>query len=222
MESGSSKGFVASGLRKVGVAGGRVVFAFLLGLQTHARAREATSSESWEPQGLFAAGRYEATLGSGVMFSPFLATANRPTINYTLTSVQFGYMLGDVRGDGWWRGNFELAGEGLGSALFEGAGNYIAGGTVWLRYNFVPRTSWGLIPYAQAGAGFVATDIDRALIGQSLNFQLGLAVGVRYLVSRNWSVSLEYRYQHISNANTGPRNVGLNANGPILGVSYFF
>ena len=220
MESDGCKGFVAPGLRQVGA--GWVVFAFLLGLHTPAGAQEATGAGSWEPERLFAAGRYEATLGSGVMFSPFLATANRPTINYTLTSLQLGYMLGDVRGDGWWRGNLELAGEGFGSALFEGAGNYIAGGTCWLRYNFVPRRSWGLIPYAQAGAGLVGTDIDRALIGQSLNFQLGLAVGVRYLVSQNWSVSLEYRYQHISNANTGPRNVGVNANGPILGVSYFF
>ena len=65
-------------------------------------------------------------------------SANRPPINYTFTGVQLGYMLGDVKGDGWWRGNFELAGEGFGSAIFEGDGSYISGGTLWLRYNFVP------------------------------------------------------------------------------------
>jgi hypothetical protein len=35
-------------------------------------------------------------------------------------------------------------------------------------------------------------------------------------------LNLECRYQHISNANTGKHNLGINAIGPLLGVSYFF
>ncbi len=202
-----------------------MVLFWLFSFQAAANAEDAGTTSpttGFSPEQLFERGRYEAALGSGVMFSPFLANANRPTINYTLTSLQFGYMLGDVRGDGWCRGNFELAGEGFGSAVFDGPGGYIAGGALWVRRNFVHRGLWGLIPYVQAGAGMVGTDIDRDLIGQSFNFNLGLAVGVRYLVSRSWSVTLEYRYQHISNANTGPRNVGINADGPMLGISHFF
>ncbi len=131
-------------------------------------------------------------------------------------------MLGDVKARAWWRGNFEVAGEGFGSAIFEGPGGYIAGGTLWLRYNFVPKCSCGFVPYFQAGGGGVSTDIDRGIVGQPFNFNLDLGVGVRYLAGRNWSISLEYRYQHISNADLGVRNLGINAGGPILGVSYFF
>jgi len=107
------------------------------------------------------------------------------------------------------------------SCVFNGTGTYVAGATAWLRYNFVPARS-RLLPYAQAGAGFVFTDIDRNLLGQDFNFNLGLGVGFRYLISERWSLSLEYRYQHISNANLAHRNVGINAHGPVLGLSFFF
>jgi len=42
------------------------------------------------------------------------------------------------------------------------------------------------------------------------------------LLGRNWALNLEYRYQHISNANIGPKNLGINASGPFLGASCFF
>ena len=169
----------------------------------------------------FSTGRYEASVGNGTLFSPFLAIKGRPTINYTITEVQLGYMISNVRGAGWWRGNFEFAGEGFGSAIFQGSGSYIAGITLWGRYNFVPESS-RVVPFAQAGAGLTSTDIDHHVTGQDFNFNLNIGVGIRYFVSKSWSVNLEYRYQHISNANTGPHNLGINSNGPILGVSYFF
>jgi lipid A 3-O-deacylase len=177
-----------------------------------------------EPLGsedLFTKGRYEAALTSGVLFSPFIATEGRPTINYTISEVQFGYMLGDTKGSGVFRGNFELLGEAFGSAIFVGPGDYIVGMTIWGRYNFV-QPNWRLIPYIQAGAGLTATDIDRQIVGQAFNFNLDLGIGARYLISQKWALMLEYRYQHISNANSAQHNLGINANGPILGVSYLF
>ena len=47
----------------------------------------------------------------------------------------------------------------------------------------------------------MSTDIDHSILGQPFNFNLDLGAGVRYFIGRNWSLSLEYRYQHISNAN---------------------
>jgi opacity protein-like surface antigen len=170
----------------------------------------------------FAGGRYEAALTSGALFSFSGPSENRAPINYTFTGVQLGYMLEDVKGDSWWRGNLELAGEGFGSAIFGGDGSYISGGTLWLRYNFVPESSHRLVPYAQGGAGCVSTDINHGIVGQPFNFNLDLGFGVRCLLGRNWSLSLEYRYQHISNAGLNKHNLGINADGPILGVSYFF
>jgi len=170
----------------------------------------------------FERGRYEAGFTGGALFSPFVANRNRPTIDYTVTGLQLGYMLGDVKRKGWWRGNLELAAEGFGNAVFEGPGGYIAGATLWLRYNFVPRWSPGLVPYVEAGAGVVSTDIDHHIVGQPFNFNLDLGVGMRYFIARDWALDLECRYQHISNANLGRKNLGINSIGPVLGISYFF
>jgi opacity protein-like surface antigen len=182
--------------------------------------REAAESDkAFSP--LFQAGAYELSLSSGVLFSPFGATHNRPTINYTLSELQFGYMVTDVEEHGWLRGNFEITGAAFGSGIFLGEGSYIIGCTTWLRYNLVP-VKGRFSGYAQAGGGVVATDIDKGIVGQTFNFNLDLALGVRYFISPRISLNLEYRYQHISNANLGRKNVGINAHGPILGISYFF
>ena len=170
---------------------------------------------------LFAHARYEIALNNGLLFSPFVATENRPSINYTVTELQFGYMLTDVKGAGWLRGNFEILADGFGSSVFKGGGTYAAGATMWLRYNFVsPRCR--LAPYAQAGGGFAFTDIDRRIVGQDFNFNIDFGIGLRYLVASRWALGLEYRFQHISNGNMARSNVGINAHGPVLGVSYFF
>ena len=170
----------------------------------------------------FKPGHFEAALTGGAFFSPFPPCGNRPTINYSFTSLQLGYMLGNVQGNGWYRGNFELAGEAFGSGIFEGPGDFIAGGTLWIRYNFVPRHSPGLVPFVQAGAGMVTTDIDHHIVGQPFNFNLDAGFGVRYFIAPDWTLNLEYRYQHISNADMGENNLGINACGPFLGISHFF
>ena len=170
---------------------------------------------------LFEIGRYEANLNSGALFSPFIATKGRPKIKYTLTELGLGFMLSEPKERAWWRGNFEFAGDGFGSAIFEGSGDYIAGATLWLRYNFI-QSSARLVPYTQIGGGFVFTDIDRGIVGQRFNFNLDVGFGFRYLLSERWALNLEYRYQHISNANLAPKNLGINAHGPMLGISLFF
>lgn len=169
----------------------------------------------------FARGKYELSLSSGVMFSPIGADHARPTINYTLSGLQLGWMLTDVNRSGWLAGNVELAGQVMGGAAFQGPGNYIAGGTAWVRYNFVqPR--WRVIPYVQGGAGIEALDMDSELVGGQFAFNLNVGAGARYLVNRNWSVNLECLYQHLSNATIYRHDVGINAVGPMLSISYFF
>src|SRR5690349_11237732 len=194
----------------------------VLGLRRSQAADAQTNGQPPEAFGnLFAVGRWEGSFNAGVLFSPVIATYQRPTINYTITSLQFGTMLSELKGTGWLRGNFELAGEGFGSAIFQGPGGYIAGITLWGRYNFV-RPDWRFVPFVQVGAGLTATDINRGVVGQTFQFNLDIGIGTRYFLAGHWSVNLECRYQHVSNANTGKHNLGINAIGPLLGVSYFF
>jgi opacity protein-like surface antigen len=130
-------------------------------------------------------------------------------------------MIDDVSGDDWLRGNFEVAPEIFGAGIWHRSGNYIAGWTLWGRYNVVPR-NWRLTPFIQLGAGAVLTDISHQCDGQNFNFNLDAAVGARYFIRKNISIDAEFRYQHISNADTGRRNIGINAIGPVVGVSWFF
>ena len=122
---------------------------FLLSLQLCRAAEGDMANESADAslfEDHFQRGRYEAAITGGALYSFSGPAVRRSTIDYSYSSLQLGYMLGDIEGDGWCRGNFELAGEAFGSAIFHGDGSYISGGTLWLRYNFVPRTRRGWFP----------------------------------------------------------------------------
>lgn len=163
----------------------------------------------------------EMAAGSSVMFSPFAASNGRPTFNYATGFFQTGYMLSDPNGAGILRGNWEFLGEAFVGGFFIGRGHYITGTTLWLRYNFV-QPGGRLTPYGQLGGGILFADIDQKIAGQTFNFNLDAAVGVRYFFQPDLSLNIEYRYQHISNANTGNHNLGLNAQGPVLSLSWAF
>jgi opacity protein-like surface antigen len=182
---------------------------------------EAVKADETAADNHFQKGLFEASLGSGAMFSPFAVNLSRPTVDYTVTEAVLGYMLTAPAGPGILRGNFEVAGSLFGGTIFNGEGTYVTGTTVWLRYNFVPETG-RFAPYAQAGMGLTGTDLDRRIESQNFNFNLNLGAGVRYFVARNWSLNLECRYQHISNADMAEHNLGINAIGGLLSVSYFF
>jgi opacity protein-like surface antigen len=169
----------------------------------------------------FQKGLFEASLGTGVMFSPMITGVSRPRVDYTITEAQLGYMLTEVSGPSVLRGNFEAAGSLFGGGIFDGEGTYVSGMTVWLGYNFVPRDS-RFAPFVHAGMGLTETDVNRQLEGQNFNFNLNLGAGVRYFIAPKWSLNLECRYQHISNADMSSHNQGVNALGPILSVSHFF
>jgi hypothetical protein len=169
----------------------------------------------------FDKGAREISAGAGVLFSPFGATGKRPTENYAGPLVQVGCMLNSPDSDAAWRGNFEALGELFGAGIFEGSGNYIASTTLWLRYNIVPP-KWNIAPYLQAGAGVSLTDVDHRVFGQAFNFNLDAAAGLRYILNQQCSLNVEYRFQHVSNAGMAKHNLGINAQGTVLSVSWYF
>lgn len=169
----------------------------------------------------FQGGKYQLTLGSGVMFSPIGADHQRPQVDYTLSVVQFGWMLSDVKGSSWYRGNWEMSLEAMGGTVFKGEGSYMAGGTLLFRYNFV-QAGWRVVPFVAAGGGAEATNFNQDLLGENFNFNLDVVAGVRCFLAPKWALDLECRYQHLSNATIANHDIGINAVGPMLGLSYFF
>lgn len=195
-------------------------FSILLAL-TCTGAMAADVEQSKDVSDFFGHDKYELSLMSGAMFSPIGADRGRHTVDYSLSGLQLGWMLSEPGRPGWLRGNWEVALEAMGGAVFEGRGSYMAGGTIWARYNFI-QPGWRVVPYLQAGAGAEATDFDQRLIGETFNFNLDIGAGARCMIRRNWALQFECRYQHISNAKLSKHDVGINAVGPMIGLSYFF
>ena len=109
----------------------------------------------------------------------------------------------------------------MGGAVFEGKGSYLAGGTLWFRYNFI-QANWRVVPYFQGG-GAEAIDIDKHWWA-GRHFNLGVAAGVRsgLAVTPHWTLNLECRYQHLSNGTLAKHDLGERTMGPMAGVSYLF
>lgn len=170
----------------------------------------------------FHTGWHELAVGAGEE-TTCITGYGRPIVNYIMGFAEAGYFLYDTAGKGFLRGNLEVLPEAFGSGIFTSTttGHYIAGGSLYLRYNFI-QPGWRVVPYLQGGAGLTSMDIDHQYDGMNFNFNLGAVTGVRFLVTHSCSVNLEALFQHISNADLGVHNIGLNSVGPRLSVSWLF
>jgi lipid A 3-O-deacylase len=176
----------------------------------------------------FKQGHFELSLVTGALFSPvdfdFLPRSGT-SFDYTQTEIRAGWMLNSPYDAGILSGNFEfLIGLGGGAVIY-GPGTALANGDLFLRYNFVQRRAV-IVPYVQIGAGLLVSDAaqdhSQRNIGRTIEGNLQTSLGVRILLNANWSLDLEGVFQHISNANTADRNVGVNALGGLVGVTREF
>lgn len=176
-------------------------------------------------QSPFDRGTWELGFTAGYLYSPVFATSNRPAFSYLQQDLTLGLMLNSPAGPGIWRGNWEVLLNAAVAEVVQGPGNYLAGGRVLLRYNFVQENArW--VPFIQLGAGGLASDAYRdnhqRILGSAFSFTLVGDIGIRYMVNSRWSVLVMFDYEHISNANRANRNLGVNALGGMIGVSTFF
>lgn len=169
----------------------------------------------------FQRGWHEANVGAGVLFSNLKRDDKRPNIDYSVFYIQMAYTLTEPRGDAFYRGSLQFAPEISGAGIYHGPGSYVASATFWLRYDFVPK-GWRVTPYIQGGVGASVLDIPQQYDGKSFNFNVDGSVGARYFIQPKCALNLEYRFQHISNANMWMHNVGVNTSGPMAGISWFF
>ena len=139
--------------------------------------------------------------------------------------LRLGWWMTSPRGPGWLRGRFEGMLELSVAPVFEGAGSIVVGPSVLFRYNFV-QPGARLVPYFQIGVGVIYTDAyrDRSqdAIGSAVEFSLQGSVGTRFALNSRISLDAELQFHHISNAHLARRNLGVNALGGLIGISYFW
>ena len=180
-----------------------------------------------ESESPYHAGGWEIQGMAGVFWDLELYS-DKPTFDYVLESLRGGYMITNPTGHGLWRGNLELLLDASGGEFFRGPANYLVGGNVLLRWNFVqvPQPKW--VPYFQLGAGGLYHDarpVDtraQSILGSNVEAMLHAGFGIRRHLNERWSIDGELGYRHISNASTSEHNLGLNSLGGQLGLSYFF
>jgi hypothetical protein len=130
-------------------------------------------------------------------------------------------MLGSVRSEGhWYRGNWEWRGELFTGAEFSPASTWGVGLTPHLGYDFTTGTRW--VPFADIGAGVMATGERAPDLGGAFEFNLQAETGVHWFVRDNVAVTMEARYLHVSSAGLYHPNLGLNTVAGLVGVAWFF
>lgn len=143
-----------------------------------------------------------------------------PLFSFNETDLQLGYML-PVIGKSFYRGNFEgLADLFLWESVREHSG-ILGGGALGIHYNFV-QPGWRFVPYLGASLGVSGNDLyvqqSQQIFGGPFDFVLQAKVGARYFISKNWGLILEGGYEHVSNGDIYPRNVGVNQFGGRFGI----
>ena len=160
---------------------------------------------SWCGDNVFSGGRssFQVLLGgyfSGKPGPPI------PSFDYVPLTFRQGWMLTNPSDDGLLRGNWEFLADVTVSAITSDYGHWFAGPSFYLRHNFVQPEAF-LVPYAQLGAGFILNDLTgtnpRRPSAKFFEFYLHAEVGVKYFISKNWSVDLEGGL-HTSRTRTRP------------------
>lgn len=133
----------------------------------------------------------------------------------------FGYILSDEHGPGWLRGNFELLAEPMLVHFSSRSESATAVGlSVVARWIFA--TDWVVRPYLEVGGGILAGQLEFRQTNCDVNYVLEGGPGLLWFLSDQVAITAGYRFQHISNARSCEKNLGLNSSLFSVGISYFF
>ncbi len=182
----------------------------------------ASAQSSFEAHDVLRKGAVE--LGGAVGYAQgTTAIGAGPSANRSAVFVmpRVGMVLTDPLGKSWWQGNIELLLEPVFARFTKPYAAEAAGGSFVLKYNFLSFGRW--MPFWDAGAGMIWTNLAPRIPEQSTQFEFVLETGpgVHYFVTDRITWTMGVRYHHISNANLGDRNTGINGVLPYVGVSFF-
>ena len=199
-----------------------IVVAFFFGIVLWTTAGVAAERSSFEARDVMTRGTVE--VGAAVGFAQATtAIGNAQSANRSAVFVmpRIGMVLTDPLGTGWWQGNAEVLVQPLFARIVKPFAAEAAGGTLVVKYNFLSYGRW--MPFWDAGAGMIWTNLAPRIPEQSTQFEFVLQTGpgVQYFVTDRITWTMGVRLHHVSNANLGDRNTGINAVLSYVGVSFF-
>lgn len=176
------------------------------------------------PRDFFKLGGQEIGIAAGYGFAiPIGNTGDYEDLRdqqYVYVAPRWGIGIsGPIGEDAWYRGNFELLGEGTFLVQTEPKEGFAGGFTALLRYNFLPDGPF--IPFIEVGAGILSLDFDLNNQSDGLNFTVQAGLGFHYFIADRTALTGEWRYNHISNADIDGPNVGIHSSLFLIGVTIF-
>ena len=182
----------------------------------------AVAQSSFEARNVLTKGTVE--LGGTLGYAQgTTAVGNGPSANRSAVFMmpRLGVVLTDPLGSGWWQGNVEFLVQPLFARFTQPFAAEAAGGSVLLKYNFLSFGRW--VPFWDVGAGIIWTNLAPRIPEQSTQYEFVLETGpgVHYFMTDRIALTMGVRLHHISNANLGDRNTGINTVLPYVGISFF-
>jgi hypothetical protein len=176
-----------------------------------------------EGETLFGYGKQEWSIAGGYGFGVGIQGSNNGNlkeIRYATVIPRWGVGLTDPLGEkSWYEGNFDLLIEAPLLFEYHPEHGFAGGGTLMFRYNFLRLER--VVPFLEAGAGIVGTDLDLKEQADGFNFSLQPGLGFHFFVLPHVAVTAEARLHHISNAGLRQPNSGINDCLFLLGGSFF-
>lgn len=182
----------------------------------------AVAQSSFEARNVLTKGTVE--LGGTLGYAQgTTAVGNGPSANRSAVFVmpRLGVVLTDPLGSSWWQGNVEFLVQPLFARFTQPFAAEAAGGSFLLKYNFLSFGRW--VPFWDVGAGMIWTNLAPRIPEQSTQYEFVLETGpgVHYFMTDRITLTMGVRLHHISNANLGDRNTGINTVLPYVGISFF-
>ena len=122
-----------------------------------------------------------------------------------------GKVLTGEHGKGWLRGNFEYAGDFYPAYVISQPANTAYGvsfSPLIMKWNFTGGKR--LAPYVELGGGMLFTNKEVPVRTSDINFTPQVGLGMHIFTREKRSLTLDFKYVHISNAGMTTLNPGLN------------
>jgi len=166
-------------------------------------------------------GVQEIGISAGPVFPLRLTPAQSSKLFGEQATVSWAMTITEPLGKGMFDGALSLGAEAVLFRTRQPSESYNIGAMPRLRYVFGSRAL--IRPYLEGGGGGVwGTLAGTPEQASNVNFLLMAGAGVSWFVSPHTTVSIGYRFYHISNGGLGDPNSGLNYNYPFIGLSYLY
>jgi len=160
---------------------------------------------------------YAVLTGYGITHRGFGDT--RTQVQTFDTILRYGRFLSGDLGEGWYQVRHELLLELPLHLAVDHDDRIMTGGYILGGWKFTAMEEY--VPYVFAGGGVLYVDLGLPTMGSRLDFSYQAGTGVQYFIAKDTALTFEYRYHHVSNANTASPNEPLNSSKILVGISIF-